>query len=204
MRSALPGLLAVLLLVPTGAAVPSDTPLVLAPQSRLWVEGTSTVRAFTCRASALEAELAGTPDAVAAVLAGEKAVHRVEFRVPAARMECGNGTMNAHMLKALKATEHRTIVFRVASYDLGPAPGGVTGTLTGTLTLGGAERPITVEASGRGEGGALRVTGAYQLRMSDYGLKAPTLMLGTLKVHDAVKVGFDLVLQAEPRISSTH
>ena len=196
--------LGALLLIPVTPTATSDVPLLLAAESRLWVEGTSTVRAFTCRAQALEAELAGAPDATTHVLGGEKGIHRVEVRVPAAKLECGNGTMNEHMLKALDAKSHPTIVFRVASYEVAKAAEGVAGTLTGTLTLGGAERPITVEATGRGaESGALRVAGAYRLRMSDYGLKAPTLMFGTMKVHDAVTVRFDLVIRAGSGTAAT-
>jgi polyisoprenoid-binding protein YceI len=204
MRSPTLGAIATLLLLaPAGAWTPADAPLSLAPQSRLWVDGTSTVRSFQCKATALEAEVSAAPNAVAGVLAGEKAVKSVEFRVPAAKLDCGNGTMNEHMLKALKAKEHAAIVFRVASYEVAKGAEGVTGTLTGTLTLGGVQKTITVEATGRdAAGGALRVAGAYPLRMSDYGLKAPTLMFGTMKVGDVVKVGFDLVLKAEPTVAA--
>jgi hypothetical protein len=31
--------------------------------------------------------------------------------------------------------------------------------------------------------------------MSDFGLKAPSLMMGAMKVQDVVKVNFDLVLK---------
>jgi len=205
MRSPTLGAIATLLLLaPAGAWTPADAPLSLAPQSRLWVDGTSTVRSFTCKAGVLDAEIMAAPDAVAAILAGDKAVKSVEVRVPTAKLECGNGTMNEHMLKALKAKEHGTIVFRVTSYDVAKGAEGVTGTLTGTLSLGGVEKTITVAATGRDAGGALRVAGSYQLRMSDYGLKAPTLMFGTLKVNEVVKVGFDLVLTGTPAVATTN
>jgi len=186
-----------------GGSPTADT-LTLQPQSRLWVDGTSTVRSFQCKAAVLEADVEATDaNAVAGVLAGEKAVRRVEVRVPAARLDCANGTMNEHMLKAIKAKEHGQIVFRVASYDVTRGGDGVQGTLTGTLTLGGVQKPVSVTATGREAGtGTLRVVGAHELKMSDYGLRAPTLMLGTMKVGDRVKVGFDLLLKAEPRIAS--
>jgi polyisoprenoid-binding protein YceI len=199
------GALAALFLAPAGAWTPSDAPLTLQPESRLWVEGTSTMRSFTCKAVVLEADVAAAaPGAVSAVLAGEKAVKSVEVRVPAKRMDCGNGTMNAHMYKALKVEQHDAITFRVASYEVGRAGDGVRGTLTGTLTLGGVQKPITVTATGRGGGdGVLRVAGTHELKLSDYGLKAPSLMMGTMKVGDVVKVGFDLVLRGEPKVAST-
>ena len=201
------GALTALFLAPAGAWTPTDAPLTLQPESRLWVDGTSTVRAFKCKAVVVEADIAGAPGAqnpVGAVLAGEKVVKSVEVRVPAARMDCGNGTMNEHMLKALKAKEHGMITFRVASYDVDKTGDGVRGTLTGTLTLGGVQKSISVAATGRGAAdGTLRVAGVHELKMTDYGLKPPTLMLGTMKVGDVVKVGFDLVLKGEPKVATT-
>jgi polyisoprenoid-binding protein YceI len=199
--------LAVLALVPVAAAWTAfSAPLALQPESRLWVEGTSTVRSFTCRAAVLEADVSATGvDAVRAVLAGQKAVESAEVRVPARRLDCGNGTMNEHMLKAIKADAHQTITFRVVSYAVDSRAGEVGGTLTGTLTLGGVQKTISVAATGRDAGtGALRVTGVYALDMKEFGLKPPTLMMGTMRVGDVVKVGFDLRLKAEPRIAAAN
>jgi hypothetical protein len=40
------------------------------------------------------------------------------------------------------------------------------------------------------------VKGVYDLRMTEWGLKAPSLMMGTMKVNELVKVNFDLVLKS--------
>jgi len=53
---------------------------------------------------------------------------------------------------------------------------------------------MTVEAS-EGASGMLHVVGTHELRMTEWGLKPPTLMLGTMKVDERVKVGFDLLLK---------
>jgi hypothetical protein len=71
----------------------------------------------------------------------------------------------------------------------------VKGTLTGTLKLGATERPITVAAQGKQDGDGLRVSGIHELNMKEFGLKPPTLMMGTMKVNEKVKVGFDLLLK---------
>ena len=92
-----------------------------------------------------------------------------------------------------------------AKYEVEVAKGGegVKGTLTGTLTLGGTQKTITVEATGRDASGSLRVAGVHEIKLSEYGLKAPTLMFGTMKVGDAVKVNFDLLLTAAPKVATT-
>ena len=172
-------------------------PIDVQPASRLWVAGTSTVRSFECQAGSFDAKLASTgTDAVAAVLAGEKAVSDVVVTVPVNKLDCRNGTMNEHLRKALKAAQHPTVVFRVGGYDLMRSPNGVAVTLNGTLTLGGVEKPITGNAQATpGENGTLLVSGTREVRMTEFGLKPPTLMLGTLKVDERINVGFDVVLK---------
>lgn len=187
--------LALMALVPTTLALSGAERLNVAPQSRIWVDGSSTMRKWTCKVGAFDAAVDAQPNAVGAVLAGQKAVRTVNVSIPTAKMDCGNGTMNEHMLKALKATEFPTIEFKVTGYDVATGGAGVQGTLNGVLTLGGVQKPIAVAAEGREDGGALRVTGNATVRMKEFGLKPPTLMMGTLKVDEKVTVGFDLVLK---------
>jgi polyisoprenoid-binding protein YceI len=167
------------------------------PESRLWVTGSSTVRGFTCKATAFDAKIESTSaNSVAAILAGEKAVGGVAVRVSADKLDCANGTMNEHMLKALKAKEHGEIAFEVNSYELVKNGETVAVKLSGSLSMGGVTKPITLNAdASAAPNGALHVVGAYELRMTEFGLKPPSLMFGTMKVDDRVKVGFDLLLK---------
>lgn len=190
-------LLAGLILVPAtiGWAASADT-LFLQPESRLWVTGTSNVRDFACTATSLTVDVAALPSAVVLVTRGEKGVTSVGVRIPAGQLDCQNGKMNAHMMKALKAAEFPHITFDLTSYELATVPAAVTVTMTGDLTLGGVKKAVTITAKAAPvENGALKVTGVQDIRLSDYGLKAPQLMMGTLKVQDLVQVHFDLLLK---------
>jgi polyisoprenoid-binding protein YceI len=187
-----------LVLIPAALAFSGvHAPMSLTPGSRLWVEGTSTVRSWTCRATAIDAAIeTNGPGATTAVIKGEKAVRTVSVTIPAAKLECGNGTMNSHLQKALKAAESPTITFRVSSYDIEKGGPGVTGTLNGQLTIGGTTKPVAVQAAGQAApDGTLHVTGTHDVVMTQFGLKPPTLMMGTMKVGDKVKVSFDLYLK---------
>ena len=179
-----------------GAAIAAGR-MDLQPESRIWVEGTSTVRSFTCTAAVVEADVATTkPKATNAVFAGEKAISDVAVRIPAARLDCKNGTMNGHMLKAIKADAAPTIGFSVKSYELLETGDDVTTKMKGTLSLGGTTRDVTIDAGLVQEpSGSLRVKGSYDLRLTEYGLKPPSLMMGSMKVGDLVKVNFDLLLK---------
>jgi hypothetical protein len=190
------GLLLLALIAPAGAEL-SNVLLSVAPESRLWVEGTSSVRSFKCTAKQIDATVdAASTDAATAVLAGTKAVRSVELQVPAAKLDCGNGTMNGHMLKALKADRAPTIVFQLSSYELAPEGATSKVRMSGTLNLGGTERPIQLDANAAaGPNNSLKVTGSAPIRLSEYGLKAPSLMMGTMKVGDQVTVRYDLTLR---------
>ena len=189
--------LAVLCLPMVAAARQAGDPtLTLKPQSQLWVSGTSTVRSFRCQAGTLDAAVAATgAGAVSAVLAGEKAVRTAELKIPAKALDCRNGTMNEHMLKALKADAHPTIGFTISSYEVAKADTSLRGTATGELTLGGVTKTIEVAARlTEDPDGTLRIAGTHELNMKEYGLKPPTLMMGTMRVNEKVTVGFDLRL----------
>lgn len=180
------------------AATPANpTTLTLQPQSTLTVAGTSTVRSFTCAATAVTATVEATgSDAVAGVLAGQRAVTDADLSVGAAQLDCRNGTMNGHVRKALKAEQHPAITFRLTGYESARTDDGARGTVTGVLTLAGVRKTITMHGGAAAAGnGALRVTGTHALRMTEYGIRPPSLMVGAMKVGDEVTVSFDLLLK---------
>ncbi len=171
--------------------------LTLQPGSRLWFDGSSSVKDFTCKAKTLTASVVtSSADAAVAVVAGEKSVTSVELTVPVSSLDCDNGTMNNHMRNALDAKAHPTIMFALSSYDLVKGGESVAVTLTGSLTIHGKSLPVTLQAQATGGAeGALHLTGVYELNMKEYGVKPPSLMLGTMNVREKVKVRFDLLLR---------
>lgn len=196
MRTSKSILLAALFLAPMAATSPRAGFTVL-PQSKLWVDGTSSVRSFSCKATDFNVDLDAGPGLTAAVLSGQKAVKTVTVTVPAAKLDCGNGTMNDHMRESIKAAEAPTIQFKLASYDIAPKDGAVSGTLKGSLSLGGTTRDIEIPVTATNKGdGTLDVVGTYPLSLKAFGLKAPSLMFGRIKVGDVVKVNFDMLVRS--------
>lgn len=191
-------LLALAIIVPaSGAWTVANELLVLQPQSRLWIDGTSTIRSFSCKAAEVNAVVeANGPNAIPQLLTGDKGVKAVRVTIPSERLDCGNGTMNEHMRKALKTADNKTIEFRLTDYDVTREAEGIAGTIHGTLDLGGVSKSISMKAEGKSEGGMLHVTGTYDLNMKEYGLKPPTLMFGRIKVGETVKVKYDLLLKS--------
>src|ERR1700738_449855 len=91
-------------------------PLAVQPQSRLWVEGTSTIKSFQCKVPEFTLKVNADGDgATKAVLAAQKVVRTVDLTIPADKIECGSGTMNDHMRTAIKADASPTIHFKLAA-----------------------------------------------------------------------------------------
>lgn len=175
----------------------ADQALSLTPESSIWLEGTSNVKNFKCSSKTLQATIDASADAVRAVLTGDKAVKSVQFAVAEKSLDCGSGSMNGHMLEALKEKEHPEISFKLVSYDLAKSDSGETGVLNGVLNINGIDQTIALPVTLKSEtGGLLHVTGKYELNMKDYGVKPPSLMFGTMKVGPKVTVNFDLLLKS--------
>src|SRR5688500_4083983 len=76
----------------------------LAKESRLWFDGTSTVKSFTCTATKVDVSVSAEPGAAPGDM-----VESASMVVPVASLDCKNGTMNGHMQKALKASANPNI-----------------------------------------------------------------------------------------------
>ena len=118
-------------------------------------------------------------------------VKSASLTVPVGQLECGDKTMNEHMRKALKAATNPQITWKMTSYDVQ----GANVVINGRLTIAGKENAIELRGSGSAENGTIRFKGSKQFNMTEYGVKPPSLMLGTMKVDEKVKVSFDLLLK---------
>ena len=67
--------------------------------------------------------------------------------------------------------------------------------MQGTLTIAGADRPVTINGTVARENGQIRVRGTRRITMTDWGVRPPSLMLATIKVNPVATVGFDVVLK---------
>jgi hypothetical protein len=158
----------------------------------LEIEGDSTLRKYHARTNDLRAaiELGEPPrasdDLEALVQAGQ--VVGLELTIPIEGIGSGDTTLDRHLRAALKAEAFPRI--RFVADDVRSSPGGLT--LAGRLELAGVARPMTVVARAAAVPGGLRVSGQQELSMTQFGIKPPTLMFGTLKVADRVVVKFDV------------
>jgi polyisoprenoid-binding protein YceI len=162
--------------------------LALSSTSKIWFDGTSNVKSFSCSAKKLDLDIASDADATPA-----KIVKSASLSIPVSQIDCKNGTMNGHMRDALKADKNPAITWKLSSYRVD----GTAVVIDGTLTIAGRENPIELRGIGAATNGTITLKGTKVLKMTEFGVKPPSLMFGTMKVADPITVSFDLVLNQQ-------
>jgi polyisoprenoid-binding protein YceI len=185
-------------LLATAVRAQETARVAVSADSKLWIDGTSNLHGWTCRAEKLEAAI--DLDAVAASQLGTappKALKRVEVKVPVRALKCGHGAMDDNLYKALNADAAPNVSYILATFE--PAPGEAKDSFTlhtvGTLTIAGKENKLEMDVvATRLADGTVKATGTVPIKMTDFGIKPPTAIFGRLKTGDEVKVSFELAV----------
>lgn len=156
--------------------------------SRLTINGGSTLRSWSCSTANVRGTVSGQGSSIAELAAG---THEVVITIPVASIDCRNGTMNGHLRRALRAQRQPEIRFELDRYEV-DAAGQVRG--EGRVSVAGRTTPVQLSATVVPAPAAVRASGRVALRMTELGVEPPTLMLGTLKVHDRITIEFDVYL----------
>ena len=105
--------------------------------------------------------------------------------------------MDKLMAEALKADANSTIRYELTSAALVQSNPTIQLDTRGKLTIAGVTRDVAMQVNGTREAaGAYVLTGQIPIRMSDYGIKPPTAMMGTIRTGNDVKVTFRWAVQA--------
>jgi len=167
------------------------------PQSRVWLKGDSTLHPFTINATSQAFTLSfakGTSDVAAALAAQEPATMTLTIPVYGLK-STESKSMDRNTQKALKAAKNPDITFTMTSYQAKPEDGGYKISAQGQLSIAGVEKPETIEADARVAKDGVAIDGQEPVIMSDFGVKPPVMMFGTIKVADRIVVHFHLNLK---------
>jgi polyisoprenoid-binding protein YceI len=185
----------------TAAAAQETARVAVAQDSKLWIDGTSNLHDWSCKADKIEANV-DLDKAAAAQLdaAPPKALKRVEVKVAVKALKCGHGAMDNNLYKALNADATPDVTYILATFDA--APGATSDTFTlktvGSLNIAGKENQLSMDVvATRMPDGTVIAKGTVPIKMTDYGIKPPTALFGRLKTGDEVKVSFELSIGAK-------
>jgi hypothetical protein len=122
----------------------------------------------------------------------------INFTVPAESLKSEHSGMDKNAYKALNTEKYNTISFTASSVTV--KPNGTVGyilTAKGRLTVSGVTKDVVLTANGTMNADkSISYTGAYKIKMTDYNVEPPSLMLGAIKTGEFVNVKFDLLLRS--------
>jgi hypothetical protein len=183
-------LLAGLALLP-GIAPAGNGTVLRASDVTVKIEGESTLHAWQATASSVSVS--------AGIHAGESLSAAVKdhgldglalvLDVDSLKSTEGGG-MDKNMWNAFEADKFPKIQFNMKSYRLE----GQTVTAQGDLSMHGQTKAVTLSGFADIKGNKLAIKGVYLMKMSDFGIKPPVMMFGTIRTSDPVKIYFGFKL----------
>ena len=193
--------------VPTTATVP--VPVRLGPASALWLEGTSNVHDFESRttepAITIARNAAADGNDLVALLRVSN-ILAVDVMVPVRSLHSPRSGIDKNLWKALKSEQFKNITFHLDRYTF-PAHGSAGDTLAiqaeGSLSIAGQERSTKLDARMYPGKGGMWLEGSHTLKMTEFGIKPPTMMLGTLRVGNQITIRYRLLLVAGAATASS-
>jgi len=182
-----------------GAQSAGAVRLRLEPGSVLSIDGTTNVHDFQCKTDKINAYVDVDPGYTKDLNKVSRPIVSVVVNIPVKSLDCGKKAMNENMYKVLNADKHQIIKYTLSGYDVldGTATAFAAKT-TGTLSIVGKDKLVgmKVDAAQLNEGKAT-AQGEQTILLTDFGIKPPSYMFGTMKVGNEFKVKFNLKLGPE-------
>jgi polyisoprenoid-binding protein YceI len=168
----------------------------LDPTSEVTIEGTSSLHAFHCKTNKIMAYVDVDPGYTKDLTKVARPIASVKVNIVVRTLSCGNGQMDKNMFATLDADKNPLIKYSMTGYDIldGSAkPAAFVAKTTGTLNISGQEKVINMNINAeRLSDGKATAQAEEKILMSDFGIKPPSFMLGTIKVGNEVTVKFNL------------
>lgn len=171
--------------------------LILQAESRMSLEGSSTLHDWSCEATEVNASISVQMSRDPATNAADLGtVEWIAIDVPVQAIKCGLVPMERRLYRTLNANVHPAIEFRLTDFTFGPVLAmrwEMAVAVSGQLTVAGATREINLDVRvGHDDSSSLRFRGHTAIVMSDFGIEPPSEFFGLLRVHDRLEVIFDL------------
>lgn len=171
--------------------VSAQTKLVLQPGSTLTVSGTSNVHDWEMTTTSPNsfAEFKMLSDGKPETL------QSLSFKLKKSSLKSDKSGLDKRALEALRASKNPEISFQ----SLNPAQVKLNGEkmlikTRGNLSIAGVTKVVDVIAEcTNGNGSTLVCKGETKLKMTDFDVTPPTMMLGTLKTGDEVTISYTII-----------
>ncbi|MBE0651801.1 MAG: YceI family protein [Bacteroidales bacterium] len=120
-------------------------------------------------------------------------VKDVQFKAQVGNLESESSLMSDKTFTALKKAKYPLISF-VSDQETTMSLSGdkFSGKVSGKLTVAGTTKEVLIPIEGTLENGAIAISCVYPISMSDYGIKPPTALFGSIKSGNDIQVHFNL------------
>lgn len=121
-------------------------------------------------------------------------VSGLTFTVPAKSLKSEHTMMDNNTYKALNADNNPNITYVETGATVTPVDASTfTIKTTGKLTIAGNTRETDVTATAKVNADkSITVTGSKKFKMTEYGVKPPTVMFGSIKTGDDLTISYNL------------
>jgi hypothetical protein len=153
--------------------------------------GTSTLHDWEMKAAKGSSEVAFVLDATGKITS----ISRLSFTLPATSLKSDHTAMDNNTYKALNTEKNPNISFVLTSGTV-TSTGGDNYQLNcvGKITIAGTVKETDLVAVGKYNPAdkSFTVTGVKKMKMTDYNVKPPTVMLGTIKTGNDIAISYNL------------
>lgn len=194
MRTTLLTISALVAMSATAGAQATSTRLRIEPGSELSIAGTSNVHDFHCKTNKINAYIDVDPGYTKDLTKVARPIVSVQVNIAVKSLTCDNKKIDQNMYSTLKADENQLIKYKLSAYDmLSGSAAAFAANTTGTLTILGKDKIVAMKIdAARLDEGKATAQGEETLLMSEFGIKPPSFMFGTMRVNDQIKVKFNL------------
>lgn len=167
-------------------------------QSKVIVKGTSSVHDWEMQSSDISVRMGLTTSGQALQ------IRDVSFSSAANSLKSKHDLMNTKAYEALNAKKHPEIRFSQTSVSVESFQNNsFKGKLLGNLEIAGVTKNVEIPFTGTLKSDQqVTVNGTLKLKMSDFGIKPPTAMMGTIKTGDVISLEYQVEMKSEKSISA--
>lgn len=154
------------------------------------VSGSSNVHDWSMMSTVMESkgEFTGNGENITAV-------HAFSFQLAVKSLKSEHATMDSRMCKSVNESKYPTIIYKLTSATVTPgAKGKFLIVSKGELTMAGVTQRISLDVTAMPNfNNSITISGAKKIKLTDYGIKPPSYMLGTMKVYNDLTIEFNLI-----------
>ena len=124
----------------------------------------------------------------------------LNFSVPAESLKSSHSMMDNNTYKALKTSDYKNISFVLSSVNVTQIDANAYQLKCfGKLTIAGTthETDLLVTCKWNAADKSFNCTGTKKLKMTDYNVKPPTVMMGTIKTGDDISITYNLKINKQ-------